>query len=422
MYSNRPSIVLLDGGIRPFREHALASIANAYDVVLLQTRQPAWERQYIVDAVPVGGVGSVDDFVAACRIAEYRRPVAGVLTYTEFLVEAAAMLADELDLPHPPLAAVRDCRNKAYTRERLAAAGVPSARAIPVASLAEAQAAAEAIGFPVVVKPVGLEGSVGVVRADTPADLNRCLAVATQARIAGVDADSLVLVEEFLPGDEVSVECVTQNGHTDVVAVSHARVGLAPSDPFFQETGRAVRADEPLAAADSPVAAVARDALAAVGFTEGVAQVEIKLTDSGPHVIEINARLGGDLVPYLVQLATGVDLARAAADLAVGGWPDLTPNEHEAAAVRFFYPAHNGRLDKRYRGPNLDTSPPWLDQLTWLAEPGDELRLPPEDYLGRLGLAVVRGSDLATCQQRLDHVERNIHSRLTPLQRAEATR
>ena len=60
---------------------------------------------------------------------------------------------------------------------------------------------------------------------------------------------------------------------------------------------------------------------AALGFTEGFTHTEFRLTPLGPKVIEMNPRLGGDLIPYLGKGTTGIDPALAAAAVAVGRRP-----------------------------------------------------------------------------------------------------
>ncbi|MGW1496587.1 ATP-grasp domain-containing protein, partial [Streptomyces sp. NPDC002402] len=120
------------------------------------------------------------------------------------------------------------------------------------------------------------------------------------------------------------------------------------------------------------------------------------------RIVEINARLGGDLIPHLVQLATGINLPQVAADLATGIDPHLTPTRSQAAAVRFLYPTATGRITDQYTG--LFAS--WLDRFVWTARPGDHVTAPPSaTILDRLAHAVVTGPDQAACSQRLRLVD-----------------
>ncbi|WP_255249341.1 hypothetical protein [Streptomyces albidoflavus] len=82
----------------------------------------------------------------------------------------------------------------------------------------------------------------------------------------------------------------------------------------------------------------------ALGVEAGVTHAEVRLTSRGPRLVELNGRLGGDLIPYAGQLATGVDLVRAAPAVALRERPDLTPTRALTTEVRFLYPPHDGRI------------------------------------------------------------------------------
>jgi biotin carboxylase len=73
----------------------------------------------------------------------------------------------------------------------------------------------------------------------------------------------------------------------------------------------------------------------------GVTHAEIRLTRKGPRLVELNGRLGGDLIPFNSAMATGIDLVAAAAELALGRRPALTATRSFAAEVRFVYPPYD---------------------------------------------------------------------------------
>jgi biotin carboxylase len=397
----RPTILIIGSGFaRVYREYALSSIAERYDVVLLDDVAPTWQAEYLADHLVV----ALDSWSAASEAVQLlagKHRLAGVLTWDERWLELAARIAEEGRFGvHNSLAAVSACRDKLLTRRRLADMEVPSARSIEASLLEEATRAASEIGYPVVVKPRALAGSVGVVKVSSAADLADAFHIAAGARMSGISLVGGVLIEEFLDGPDISVECVTHEGVTAVVAVTRRRVGM---EPYFEQLGHTVEAGDPLADSGSAVADVVRRALHALGVTSGVSHVELRLTPSGPRIIEVNARLAGDLIPYLVKLSTGVDLARAAADMAVGVSPDLRPTHFSASGVRFVYPTANGRLDSLEIDPHV-ADEAWLDRIAWVRTVGSQVSLPPHGFTCRLGLAVVTGHQAAVCDQRLSSV------------------
>ncbi|MFI5702587.1 acetyl-CoA carboxylase biotin carboxylase subunit family protein [Streptomyces xanthochromogenes] len=321
----------------------------------------------------------------------------GILTYCEGHVELAAHLTRQFSLPgNTPTTAVA-CRDKHLTRTLLAAAGVPSARSYLVRNADTAVEYSVLLDGPVVLKPRSLAGSAGVHRADTPQQVRNAFAAARNAALLGLEKSAApgVLIEEYLDGPEISVECVVLGDATvHIAAITRKVLG---DEPGFQEVGHLVDATDPLLA-DPQIHDVALTALNAIGATTGVMHVEMRLTRRGPRIIEINARLGGDLIPHLVHLATGLNLPQIAADLAVGTDPELTPTRSQSAAIRFLYPAVTGRVTTMYAG----LSASWLDTFEWTAEPGDHVNAPPHaTLLDRLALAVVTGADPDTCHRRL---------------------
>ncbi|WP_460371062.1 ATP-grasp domain-containing protein, partial [Actinocorallia lasiicapitis] len=184
--------------------------------------------------------------------------------------------------------------------------------------VAAATALAAGLGYPVVLKPRALSGSIGVVRVGSAAELESAFPAVLGAR-TGLSARAHlgVLVEEYLDGPEYSVDAVTSGGVTRILVVAEKTLGFAP---FFEETGHLVPA-RPVPGLDDAVELVVR-AHAALGLDSMTTHTEVRLTPAGPRLVEINARLGGDLIPYLGRLALGVDAPGAAADVAMGRVPE----------------------------------------------------------------------------------------------------
>ncbi|MET9779204.1 ATP-grasp domain-containing protein [Streptomyces sp. NPDC006367] len=205
-----------------------------------------------------------------------------------------------------------------------------------------------------------------------------------------------VLVEEYLRGPEISVECVVQ-GRGDVHIAAVTRKQLGP-EPAFLETGHLVDADDPLLD-DQVLRRIVTEAIKAVGVSSGILHVEVRLTSQGPHIIEINARLGGDLVPRLVHLATGVSLPQAQAALATGDVPDLTASVRQSAAVAFRYPPATGTLQTARADA---VSADWLERLVWTHQQGDAVTAGAHSTINdRVAHAVVYGPTPQDCRVRL---------------------
>jgi biotin carboxylase len=183
---------------------------------------------------------------------------------------------------------------------------------------AEVEALAAAVQFPAVLKPRTASGSKYATPVVDAGDLVR--QVATLPPQAG--GETGMFVEQYLPGlatgpnerfaDYVSVESLVAHGEISHLAVN----GRFPMAEPFRETGAFIPAELSQAQL-AAVLDVATAALRALGVRTGDFHTEIKLTPSGPQVIEVNGRLGGG-VPDLLFQASGVSLRRLSMRVALG--------------------------------------------------------------------------------------------------------
>jgi biotin carboxylase len=397
-----PLLLLIGTGGKGFREYLLASIAARYRVHLLCGAEPGWPRGYL-DGWTV--IDSMDDTIdatqmcAAARDLAARESVRGVLSWDEARILQAAKVAAELGLPGGDPDMVMRCRDKHLTRKALAAAGVPQPGSVLVADLDQAAEVAERFGYPVVLKPRAMGGSLGVVRVDTPAELAARFEFARDCAIPGSwRYDEGVLVEQYVAGPEISIDSAVHHGEVMPMFVARKEIGYPP---YFEEMGHIVDAADPLLT-DAAFTSALTAAHEALGFSDGITHTEYKFTADGPVVIEVNARLGGDLIPYLGMRASGIDPGLAAAAVACGQRPELVADRSGVAGVRFFYPEHD---DTTIAAVRFDPArlPAETDLTGALAEPGDVMSPPPKGTLaGRVAFATVLAGTAAACQAALD--------------------
>jgi hypothetical protein len=398
----RPLLLVIGTGQRDYREYLLSSIGPAYRIHLLLAAEPSWEREYITGWTVLANMADTigaDEMTAAARRLTSTDSVDGVLTWDEARVLQAAKVAAALDLTGGDPDMVMRCRDKHLTREALAAAGVPQAASVLVAGLDEALAAAGQIGYPVVLKPRAMAASLGAVLAGDAGELTARFAFARDTTVPGAwRYDVGVLVEEYLTGTEISVDAAVHDGQVFPMFVARKHVGYPP---YFEELGHVVDASDPLLA-DADLRRIVQDTHTALGFTDGMTHTELKLTPAGPKIIEVNARLGGDLIPYLGSRANGIDPGLAAAAVACGRPPQVTADRAMIGAVRFFYVDHD---DTRIASVRFDDAalPKAVDLLVPLAKAGDVMSPPPKGTLwGRIAFATAVAGTEQECREALD--------------------
>ncbi len=413
----RPLMLLVGSSLRPYCEYLLALFARGARVWLLTNQAPSWEQAYIVGHTLITRLDVPSLLVArVARTLHARTPFQGVLCWDEGRTLSAAQAAEALGLPGGEPQVVLRCRDKHQTRTALAAAGVPSAVSVLTASFEEARQAAARIGYPLVAKPRALSASLGVSRVDSPEQLERAYVNARDPDVVTPPSfEECVLIEEYLDGPEISCDCAVSGGRLTLLVVARKLLGFPP---YFEEIGHSVDAADPLRT-DPHLLDVLTRAHDAVGFRDGLTHTELRLTASGPKIVEINCRLGGDLIPYLGYLATGIDPARAAVAVARGLPPDATPTRQRVAAVHFFYASR----DVTVSGIDIDRSslPAELVVVEALAPVGRELRLPPRGHVrSRYALAVVVADTQAGCRAALHAAARAITLRTADGQREPA--
>ncbi len=254
----------------------------------------------------------------AARLAAHQ--ASGVLTFEDSHLRAAAALADRLGLAGPSAEAVMALTNKAEQRRALSRGGLvtPVFRELPAPYEGLAEIAA-GMAYPTVLKPQQSVGSRHTYLLRSEADL---VAAVAEVRARSVTPPDLLL-EGFLPdaseatpsrlGGYLSVETVLGAGSRTHLAVS----GRLPLAEPFRESGTVLPAplpDDVRAAVLSLVDA----SLDALDIRVGCVHTEVKLTDDGPRVIEVNGRLGGGGIPALLESVYGVSAYRLAAQAALG--------------------------------------------------------------------------------------------------------
>lgn len=308
----------------------------------------------------------------------------GVITSCDYYLPTVARIAGRLGLPGPGPEAVDNACRKDATRRVLADAGLPGPRFAVHEEWADLARAAQEIGYPLVVKPVDLCAGMYVRRVDDEAQLGDAVRALADFPVnaRGQRRTAAVLLEEFLDGPEVSVETVSYAGAVHMVGVTDKSLGGAPA---FIETGHMF----PAALSPADVEAAEQTtlgALKALGLTDGVvAHTEIKLTSAGPRLVEVNPRPAGNRITELVRHVTGIDLAAACVDVALGRRPDLrrTDTGLRSAAIGFLVPERTGSLEA-LDGHQLSDLPGVLE--VQLAESGKVVKAAGSnnEYLGHV--------------------------------------
>jgi phosphoribosylamine---glycine ligase len=326
-------VLVIGGG---GREHALALGLAADPSVDLLVAAPG--NPGIAQVAALRDVDPVDPAAVAALAVEIAADLVVIGPEAPLVAGVAdAVRAKGIAAFGPSAAAARLEGSKAFAKDVMAAAGVPTALSYACVSEAEVQRALDDFGPPYVVKNDGLAAGKGVVVTD---DRDAALAHAADCE--------RVVIEQYLPGPEVSLFVVTDG--TAAVPLMPAqdfkRVGDNDAGP--NTGGMGAYAPLPWAPAnlvERVMTETVRPTLAEMRKRgtpfAGLLYVGLALTPDGPKVIEFNARFGDpETQVVLALLATPLGgLLRAAATGTLAAHPPL--RWHEGAAVTVVVASRN---------------------------------------------------------------------------------
>ena len=291
----------------------------------------------------------VDDHDGLVRLAERERTELVVIGPEVPLV---AGLADRLrdkgfTVFGPGAAAAALEGSKAFAKDLMARAGIPTARYGTFTDAESARTFCRQLGAPVVVKADGLAAGKGAIVCSTLAQADEAIAACIERREFGA-AGATVVVEEFLRGEEASFFAISNGSECVALAAAQDHKTIFDGDRGPNTGGMGaftpVRSVDPSMHArimrtivEPTFAGIAREGAP----YRGMLYVGLMLTEDGPKVIEYNVRFGdpecqailaamnGDLLPLLDAAARGARLptvtgsvqASVCVVMASGGYP-----------------------------------------------------------------------------------------------------
>lgn len=303
-------------------------------------------------------------------------PIDAVIGIDDAVVEAAAVVARTLGLPHNDPQAVAVAGDKRRSREQWAASGVACPGFEWRSWDDPGRNEPPGFGFPAVVKPLALSAGRGVIRVDDRDAL--AAAVARVEAIVSAEQEcrgqSGFLVERFVSGPEVAVEGLLRGGVLEILAVFDKPGAL--DGPYFEETIYLT----PSRLSDSVQSSLARTAAAAcaaIGLTEGAVHIELRIADAGPVVIEANPRAIGGLCSDVLRFGTGLTLEEILLHHALGQRAPVPERAEGAAGVMMLPVASGGKL-LRVDGVQAAEAVMGIERVAITAHPGQRLDSWPE--------------------------------------------
>ncbi len=309
----------------------------------------------------------------------------------EQLQEPLAEVREKLGIEGMKPDVARRFRDKSEMKDVFRANGVPCAKHTLFTTLDEARAFVNDVGYPVVIKPPAGAGAVSTFRVDNEKSLIESV------RISGAKKGRPALIEEFIVGEEYSLETISIHGH----AVWHSLTHYYPTpleavrNPWVQWC--VVSPREVSDARYDDIRAAGARALKVLGMETGLSHMEwFRRRDGTIAISEVAARPPGAQITTLNSRAHDIDFVRAWAEVMVQGTFQI-PTRKYAVGVAFLRGQGSGRIRKVHGLDQIGSETAALVVDVKLPVPG---AAPAASYEGD-GYVILRHPETAVVMQGL---------------------
>jgi len=326
----------------------------------------------------------------------------GVMTLaTDMPMRSVAAVAEYFGLPGISPSVALNATDKVAMIECFKHSNVPAPWFYTISSRSGFIDLLKHIAPPFVLKPNDSSGSRGVVLVETSEMALRSYDYSKSKSRSGI-----VLVEEYLQGPEVSVEIMTYEGISDILAITDK---LTTGAPYFVEMGHSQPSMLPYKVVEK-IKEISIKAVESVGINNCPSHVEIIVTPTGPKLVELGARLGGDCITtHLVPLSTGIDMVKASIDLALGLKPEIRKKFKKGAAIRYIT-TRNGIL-KEIKGIDILTKTDGVKLIEIVKKIGEQI-LPIRGSGDRVGYVICQSNTpseaILQCEDIIGKIEISI--------------
>ncbi len=337
--------------------------------------------------IPVIASGITVDFndpeEALATIAEviHNKTIIAVIATDDLVVTLASETARSLGLPHNDPRSSQLTRRKDLARLRLLDRGCNTPE-FSVIALSEVDRVAPSLNYPVVIKPLMLSGSRGVIRANDANQFHD--AIATLTTILGNEPGtefekSHALVESFLEGEEIALDGFVHNGTFTLLALFDKPEPL--NGPCFEESFY-ITPSRHDAATQQAIVDEIENCCRAYGLRHGPIHAEARITRHGVVLLEMASRTIGGQCAQLIEYVLGAPLEQVIIQLMCSR--PLKLNRREGYAGVLMIPIPAAGILKRVEGMLQAQQVANITNLEIHIQPGYELVPLPHgaSYLG----------------------------------------
>lgn len=352
---------------------------------------------------------------------KYDISLSGVACFDCEWLWTAAVIAEDRNLPFPSTQAVLRCRNKSLSKRLWADHGVSCPEVREVFCPEDILEFLRKTGGPVILKPRSGSGSELTYRCNTADEVRegygkimeglRKRAADPLFQSQGTEGQPAAICEEFISGDEYSCDIYFDGEKAQILRL--ARKYFREEMPVGTALGYEIPVRFPRGVSQETSLLEFGEAARALGLTRSLCMIDFIVREGKVYLLEISPRPGGDCLPPLIEQSCGVDMLELALEFTEGALPRMPEKEKWNHVVGVRFHAKRAGTLRAIRPEFQEWGPNILSQL-WLRNPGDTIRLPPDDYdswlLGHVIFTPRAGMEIAAqVRDLLRAVETDIH-------------
>lgn len=343
-----------------------------------------------VDAFEIVGG---QDFEGTLAVAKKYNISAVVTAATDKPLVMMAHVAKELGLRFYSEETAIWSTDKFQMKQRFIEGGIPCAKGRLISKVEEAND----FYFPVIVKPRDNSGSRGVILCRTIEELSDAIKEALQ-----YSKLETILVEEFIEGQEYSIEALHYDGKSDVIQFTEKTTTPFPYNVELEHKQPANLSEEQKENIKQLISKIAD----CMHFENCASHTELKINERGIFIIETSPRLGGDYITStLVPLSTGINIEDQLLNIVLGNEVDTRTGRVEKASAVHFFSLPEGTITAI--DPQIEEAKGWegIKLFDFKLKVGDKVT-PITSSLNRYGQFIVSDDNRNTVEDKIEKYTR----------------
>lgn len=335
----------------------------------------------------------IDEVTKIVRLLHEIDPFDAIISFAEYGMLPAAICSQELGLPSNDIFPIETTRDKLKMRFLLQEANLSTVRFKLCNSIDDVKYYFKEVNYnPIIIKPSASAGSRGISFINKSDQIESAWKWTTDVAVFPI------IAEEYIDGDEFSVETISLNGRHEIAMITEK---VTTSYPNFIETGHQAPARLDFLTIKE-IEKLVITFLDVIQQKTGPTHTEIKLSKNGPKIIESQTRIGGDQIWEITEMVSGIDQMSETICEILNLPKPIRVSKAKAVSIRFF--ANENMKIKQINNFESAKTLPGIIRINCKVKPGDEIgSLKSSD--SRQGYVLATGE---TVEDAIFHAERAI--------------